>query len=162
MNRTAIIGILVATVAMFGGGVWLLGKAAPDVALSEAARAKVGETSFDWGEIAIDGGKATHTFEVKNEGEGVLKLYEVGTSCMCTTAQVKIGDKVSPYFGMHSASGWTGEVPSGETAKVEVVFDPAYHGPSGVGEITRQVKMRTNDSQMPEIVFRLAAEVVKG
>lgn len=80
---------------------------------------------------------------------------------MCTTAQLIIGDTKSPEFGMHSKSAYVMEVPGGETAELKVVFDPAFHGPNGVGPINRQITVETNDPSSPVLNFMLTAMVRK-
>ncbi len=146
-------------------GVFYLGtrskKVADEVASDEQVQLSVDETNHDWGEIDIDGGNVSHTFSIKNTGEGILKLHDVVTSCMCTTAQLKTADNSSRRFGMHEKSVTIFDVPPGETAELVVEFDPDYHGPSGVGSISRSVTMKTNDPDNPELAFRLVGNVVK-
>jgi hypothetical protein len=164
MNDNKIIfGIIAATILILGGGVFLAQKvtSTPEVVSNSNAQAQVEQTSHDWGTIQLKGGDVRQTFTVANVGTEPLQLHGVQTSCMCTTAKVVINNQTSPSFGMHQKSNWVGEVSTGETAKIEVVFIPDYHGPSGVGPITRQVKVATNDPDSPEIEFLVSANVVK-
>lgn len=156
-----IIGIILVSFLILAGGLFLVSrmKGAPEVIVSQNAKARVEETEHDWGEIKLDGGDVKKTFVIKNVGTDSLQLANVKTSCMCTTAQVKIGDEKSPFFGMHSRSSWVGEVAPGEEAKLEVVFDPAYHGPSGIGSITREVVVETNDKNNLKLTFTSTANV---
>ncbi len=152
------------TALIIAGAVLFLGKSEsqqPKVTAVTNVAVTTAATSFDWGTIKINGGKVNKTFTIKNTGSDILKLYDVSTSCMCTTAQVKIDGQVSPYFGMHQQSSWVGEVSPGKSAELEVVFDPAFHGPEGVGDITRMVTVKTNSQSSPELVFSLTAKVVK-
>jgi len=128
---------------------------------SDQAKAEAGETNYDWGEIKINGGNAEKVFLIKNTGTGPLILSSVSTSCMCTTAQVIINGKESPFFGMHQKSSWMGEVSAGREAELKIVFDPAFHGPSGVGVMTRQIEVATNDKNNPKLEFTLKGNVVK-
>lgn len=156
----AILGII--TFAILGLGVWLLSRPiGVEVEKSDQAKAFVMETNHDWGEIKINGGKAEKVFLIKNVGSGPLKLSDVSTSCMCTTAQVIIDGKGSPFFGMHQKSSWVGEIPAGKEAELKIVFDPAFHGPSGVGAMTRQIEVATNDKNNPKLEFMLKGVVVK-
>ena len=91
----------------------------------------------------------------------MLKLYNVKTSCMCNTAQLKTPDVTSKKFKMHEASTDVIEVKPGEAAELIVEFDPAFHGPSGVGPINRTITMDTNDVNNPTLSFNLTANVVK-
>lgn len=156
----AILGII--TFVILGLGIWLLSRPiGVEVEKSDQAKAEVGETSYDWGEIKINGGNAEKVFLIKNTGAGVLKLSGVSTSCMCTTAQVIIDGKGSPLFGMHQKSSWVGEIPAGKEAELKIVFDPAFHGPSGVGAMTRQIVVETNDKNNHKLEFTLKGNVVK-
>ncbi len=163
-NRLVIV-ISIVTLAILGLGVWLISRPASGSQLgattSVGGKAEVPVTSFDWGTINYGGGDVTAEFDIANSGVAPLKLSEVSTSCMCTTAQVIINDQNSPFFGMHQKSSWIGQIPVGGQAKLKVVFDPAFHGPSGVGPVTRQIVMTTNDPQHPKLEFNLKGTVVK-
>lgn len=126
---------------------------------SEGARVFVEETSYKWRQVGINDGNVEKIFEIKNSGTETLVLSDVITSCMCTTAQLILSGEESPVFGMHSKSNYEMEVPAGETAELKVVFDPAFHGPGGVGPINRQIKVATNDLNNPELNFMLTAVV---
>lgn len=119
------------------------------------------EKTHDWGTIDYDAGIVSRTFEINNTSESTLKLYDVKTSCMCTTAQLKTAEATSRKFGMHEKSGSVFEVKPGEAVELLVEFDPAFHGPSGVGPITRTITMNTNDASNPSLSFNLTANVVK-
>ena len=49
------------------------------------------------------------------------------------------------------------ELPAGQEAQIEVVFDPAAHGPAGVGPISRNVFVETTDGK--KLVFEIKAQV---
>lgn len=161
-QKIVLITIGIITFAILGAGAWLLSKpVGVEVEKSDQAKAEVGETNYDWGEIKINGGNAEKVFFIKNAGTGPLKLSGVSTSCMCTTAQVIIDGKGSPFFGMHQKSSWIGEVPAGKQAELKIVFDPAFHGPSGIGQMTRQIEVDTNDKNNPKLEFTLKGNVVE-
>ncbi|MCJ7838363.1 MAG: DUF1573 domain-containing protein, partial [Burkholderiales bacterium] len=83
----------------------------------------------------------------------IRKLY---TSCMCTTAALVKDGKAGEAFGMPGHTPIpTINVPikPGEQAFVEVVFDPAAHGPAGVGPIERVVTLENNGGQPLELEF---------
>lgn len=154
-------GIILATVVIIGAGLVLatqIGKPAA-VQINPDAHVTAVDSVYDWGTIGINDGNVEHEFVIANTGKGTLLLSQVVTSCMCTTAQLILGDTVSPEFGMHSQSSYVLDVPEGETATLKVVFDPAFHGPGGVGSITRQVTVATNDPKNPELSFMLSALV---
>lgn len=153
-------GLILLTLAIIGGGSYLVVKSSPSqLSADQSTVATTTETSFDWGTIGINNGKVQKTFVIKNSGSSPLKLNNVVTSCMCTTAQVVINGQSSPAFGMHAKSSWSGEVLPGQSADLVVVFDPAFHGPSGVGSITRIVTVDANDAKNSQLSFTLTANV---
>lgn len=165
MNEKRLIIILttITTVILFGG-IYILSSTTntPQVAKTQNAKAYVAlPTSYDWGNIPYGGGVVQKIFTIKNSGTETLKLFNVKTSCHCTKAYVTVNGSSSPNFGMDSLSSWTGEVEPGKEAELTVVFDPAYHGPSGIGPITRFVSVETNDRANSKITFTLTGKVVK-
>jgi len=161
-SNKIIIGVVLATLGLLFGGIWLAQKMnkSTEIVITADAQAEVDENFYDWGTIKLKGGDVEKVFTIKNTGKQPLQLHDVQTSCMCTTAQVIINGQRSPSFGMHQKSKWVGEVPAGGMAEVKVTFAPDYHGPSGIGAITRQVKVETNDPDKPVIVFNVKAQVV--
>ena len=106
-------------------------------------------------------GNVTKSFAIKNTGTGILKIFNIKTSCHCTRAYITIEGVDSPSFGMSDLSSWVGEVVGGKEAKLTVVFDPAFHGPSGVGPINRFVSVETNDRANTKLTFTLTGVVIK-
>lgn len=161
-SNKIIIGVISFTMLAIIGGTVFLSKTGPaQLETAQNVQLELPITSHDWGEIDINAGNVTKTFEIKNNGSDTLELANVSTSCMCTTAQVTVNDQPSPFFGMHSASSWQGKVNPGESANVYIEFDPLFHGPNGVGQITRQVSVETNDPDNPIITFNLTGNVIK-
>ncbi|HEX6977202.1 MAG TPA: DUF1573 domain-containing protein [Patescibacteria group bacterium] len=106
--------------------------------------------NYDLGEILYSKGIVTKEYEIKNTTDKSIRLRKVATSCMCTKAKVKIGDRETRYFGLEAhgninpvLDGY--EIKSGETAVVTMQFDPTAHGPQGVGPIDRQVNLTFSD-----------------
>ena len=163
-DKKTLLIIILFTIIIFVGAVFVLssGSTSSNVKASEFAKAyTVDPTSFDWGNIPYEGEKATKNFTIKNEGSDTLKLFNVRTSCHCTIARVSINRIESQNFGMSGISSWVGEVPAGKEAKLIVIFDQTYHGPQGIGPITRFVSLETNDKATPELTFTLTGNVVK-
>lgn len=158
-----LIGIIVVTVLILGGAVYFGTKmgATTQVTADTQVETQIGETKYDWGTIDINGGIVSKSFTIENSGSTPLKLYDVKTSCACTTAQLKTDNNSSKKFGMHEKNSRVFEVAPGESAEVLVEFDPLFHGPSGVGPISRTVTMNTNDANRPTLSFQLSANVVK-
>jgi hypothetical protein len=165
-DKKFLIGLVVVSVLLIGGGLALAvrgGNSAPasQIETKSLARAVLGETSYDWGEIGINNGNAEAFFTIKNEGADPLKLSNIITSCACTTAQLIMGDQQSPAFGMHNKSAYVFEVPPQGEAQLKVIFDPAYHGPNGVGPINREIKITTNDANQPVLKFIATGMVIR-
>lgn len=163
-EKKIILGTVILTIIILVGGIFLVSKSTstPQISATVNAKAFVPDpTSFDWGTIPMNKGNAVKTFTIKNTGSDALKLFNVKTSCHCTKAFVTVGKDESPKFGMDTLSSWVGVVASGNEAKLTVVFDPAYHGPQGVGPINRFVSVETNDRANQKITFTLTGTVVK-
>jgi len=162
LEKKYILGILLATVLIIGGSVLVTAKTDEGTTKDEGGRVAVESISHDWGEIGIESGKVEKVFSLTNTGEGPLRVLNVSTSCMCTTAQLLLGEKESPLFGMHTKDPFVLEISPRQTASLKVVFDPAFHGPSGIGEVTRQIHVETTDPTQKEITFDLTANVTPG
>lgn len=108
-------------------------------------------TANDFGTISMRNGRVTASFTVINTGGSSVTIKKVYSSCMCTTATLAIGGERRGPFGMPGH----GIVPRidavlapGAEAAIEVTFDPAAHGPAGVGRIQRSVYLE-NDAGGP-------------
>lgn len=147
------IGIIGFTVLLvIGLAVWQGGKedvVSSNRPLGQVAGVQVNPENYDLGNVPINGGLVTKEYELKNDTESTMKLGNIVTSCMCTQAKVSVGDKESRFFGMehpgdrNPSLGY--EINPGETAKVTVNFDPAAHGPQGVGPFDRVVELTFNE-----------------
>jgi len=165
--KNPILWMIVVTISIILGSIFLISattQISPQIKASNAAKVyTVDPTSFDWGNIAYSGAKATKSFRIKNTGTGVLELYNIRTSCHCTKAYLTIKGQDSPAFGMDmgdNTSSYIGKVNPGKEAQLTVVFDPAFHGLSGIGAINRFVEVDTNDSRTPKLTFTLTGIVV--
>ncbi len=114
------------------------------------------EINFDFGEISMAAGKVKHSFKIKNNGNESIVVNKVYTSCMCTTASLLINNKQFGPFGMIGH----GMIPKinqsigpNEEIIAEVVFDPAAHGPAGVGQIKRTIAIENNSEKQIELQF---------
>ncbi len=145
------------------GGVFLFSrnKSSPSENNFLNIKAEVDQKNFDWGDIPLNGGNVTKIFTIKNVGSDILKISNIKTSCTCTQAQIVIDGQKSPDFSMHSASAWVGEMAPGKQAQLAIFFDPAFHGPTGVGPIERLVSLETNDPNNSRLEFSLTANVSK-
>lgn len=112
------------------------------------------ERSFDFGSISMAKGKVQHKFVVQNLGSEPVVVSRMYTSCMCTVASIaKGGERLGP-FGMQGHGfipRMNMEIAPGETAEVIVTFDPAAHGPAGVGTIARTVYLEQDGADPLEL-----------
>lgn len=114
------------------------------------------EASFDFGTISMAAGNVTHRYWFRNESTAPVLIRRIYTSCMCTTATLVKGARVINRYGMPGH----GPVPSvnetlapGEAAYVEAVFDPAAHGPAGLGPTQRVVTIESDRGGPLELQF---------
>lgn len=120
---------------------------------NESTLLTASEKNFDFGEVSMAKGLVEHKFVLKNNSAEAVKIGQVETSCMCTTAFLvtKDGKEVGP-FGMAGHSGMMNKanltVNSGEEIIIRAVFDPAAHGPAGVGLIERQIALEVGGAPL--------------
>lgn len=157
-------------ILVLGGLIWIARPASPELARSEpngqsatAASATRNGTltveeanNYDFGTIKMAAGKVSHQFRIKNTGAEAVTINKMYTSCMCTTAELRVGGKQFGPYGMpgHGAIPKINQtVNPNEEATVEVVFDPAAHGPAGVGRIQRAITIENNAGAPIELLF---------
>lgn len=131
------------------GGKGSISSQSASASSTEISGIEVSPQSYDLGNVPINGGNITKDYEVKNTTDKTIKLKKVATSCMCTKAKVTAGGKESKLFGMEGMGDLNPpvniEIASGEMIKVTAIFDPAAHGPQGVGPIDRSVILTFSD-----------------
>lgn len=159
MNKITI-GIAAGVIA-FAGIVWAMrpssgdSVAVPSVS-SSAGAISAEEENFDFGTVSMAAGKVSHLFRVKNTSQEAVVIEKMYTSCMCTSAALEIAGKAFGPYGMpgHGFVPSIGEaVAPGAEAVVNVVFDPAAHGPAGVGRIQRAIIIENNAGEPLELGF---------
>jgi hypothetical protein len=113
-------------------------------------------TRYNFGTVSMARGKVTTVFRIANTGSDPVVIRKLYTSCMCTTAALVKNGKSSDAFGMAGHTPIpTIDVPltSKDDAAIEVVFDPAAHGPAGVGPIERVVTVENSAGEPLELQF---------
>lgn len=134
------------------------------VATNGASVLAATEDFFDFGTINMRDGKVSRVFIVQNDGAGTMVIQSAYTSCMCTEAYITdaAGKQHGP-FGMpgHTSPRTNITVAAGESVSVEAVFDPAAHGPSGVGLAERSIYLETNSAEKPRVELKFRAVVVR-
>jgi len=151
----AVAGILVAGVILLSRGGNTLG-----TKTNPSAKITASEQHYDFGRVSMAAGKVNHAFSVKNISLEPVTLGTLYTSCMCTEAFfLKGGERQGP-FGMpgHGLSPKKLNIvlAGGEEAVIEAVFDPAAHGPAGVGPIERSVILESDEGVLE---LHISAEV---
>lgn len=127
---------------------------------SSGGQMEINPLEYNLGDISMAAGPVTKTYEIKNNGDTELKIDKIWTSCDCTTALLRIVDRVSPELGMHTKLPlWSEKLAPGETGFLDLTFDPAFHGHEGVGQITRAAYISTSDLQNSKAEVRLIANV---
>ncbi len=132
---------------------------------SSAGVLSVLNNNFNFEVLEMKDGKVTHNFKVKNNGSEPVVITKAYTSCACTTATIinSSGDKYG-LFGMQGHKGLTLdtaiEIKPGESAMVTAIYDPAAHGPKGVGKVKRIIYLDTNSTAKPQTQVVFEATVV--
>ena len=147
-----LIGIIVGFAVVLVGGVFLLTKGVrqdEQIPYQDVLGVETTPSNYDLGNVPINGGIVTKEYEIKNNTDKTIKIKKIATSCMCTTASVVIADRKTSFFGMEMQGDKNApvnlEMAPGETGKTIVNFDPAAHGPQGVGPFDRIVWITFSD-----------------
>lgn len=121
----------------------------------------VPESFYDFGTISMRNGDVGKIFKVINETNIDVLIPSLTTSCMCTRAYFieTDGNRSGPFGmpGMGFVPKLNKTIKAGESADIEVVYDPNAHGPAGVGRINRFVYLE--DANGNKIEFEIKANV---
>lgn len=118
------------------------------------------ESDYDFGDVSMSKGLVEHDFVLTNSSSEALDIEEVWTSCMCTEVLLQVGDKEVGPFGMpgHGVQKSAGlSVQPGETLLVKTEFDPAAHGPAGIGPVKRNIYLKVGE--VGQVVLGFTATV---
>jgi len=153
-----------AVVVVVLGGLFFLGKnikverTIGAERFTASAISAVGDKIFDFGTISMAAGPVNYIFELKNTGNNPVTVKKIYTSCMCTTAYLDGGERRVGPFGMPGHGGPSGRasetIGPGESRRLQVIFDPAAHGPAGVGKIERLVVLEDNQGGTVELTIK--------
>ena len=120
------------------------------------------KTFYDFGTIGMNNGDVVVNFTVSNLTDKDIRIDSVVTSCMCTIAYLVKGEEKKGPFGMPGHGSIVPRanetIKAGEKWVVEVVFDPAAHGPLGAGRADRSVYLIDEKGGALELKF--TAEVI--
>ena len=160
MNKNTITTIVI-FFAIIAGLIWIAGPEGKKENLANSSSVLVGtiaveESNFDFGTISMAAGNVSHLFKVKNTGNFPVSINKIYTSCMCTTAKLMADGKEFGPFGM-PGHGFipkiNASIPAREDGIVEVIYDPAAHGPAGIGKIERLVTVEVENGSSIEFMF---------
>ena len=168
MDKKFIAIIIVLTIGIIGMAIFISGSSPSaikaTISKTEGAKIYVDHSYRKVGDIGYSNGILYHRFPVKNEGNKDLEIANMTTSCMCTEVFLKKDGQEGPKFGMKgmtAPSAWKGVLKPGQSAEIIAAFDPAYHGPQGIGEVSRIRSLETNDPDLPYIELSFEGTVLK-
>lgn len=159
MSSNAIIIGTIVTFALLFGGLFLLSRPGPKVTVNPQATGQlsVSESFYDFGSVSMAKGLVTRKFSLTNSGSVPATITKMFTSCMCTKAKLTVAGQTWGPIGMpgHTAiPNLAVQIDPGQEAVVETIFDPAAHGPAGVGVIERQVTIEQNGQSPLKLSFK--------
>lgn len=158
--KTIIISLVLFT-AVIGALVWFKSDKPRSAAIDNiisGGTLTAKETYYDFGNIGIKNGLVSHEYVLENVSDKPVKIGEVSTSCMCTSAELKIGGKTYGPFGMpgHGGVSKAGVIVNpGEKVIVKAIYNPAAHGPAGIGEVSREIYIDTGADKPLTLSFRV-------
>lgn len=156
MNKYIIGTVILTIVLILGAKYYGESTNRSKIAASAASAISVVEPPYDFGDIDIFGGKVRTTYTLKNDGVEDVTITSAETSCMCTEGEI-----AGLTFGMHGSEVKSVVIRAGGEELVTAIFDPLAHGPDGVGPVTRELMLKTNSTETPEVRLKFSANVVK-
>lgn len=155
-----IIGAVIVTLGLILGLTFFISaKGAKEKTLvtTEVLGLEASPANYDLGDIPINDGVVTREYEIKNTTGRDIELIKIVTSCMCTRAGVKASSGETKFFAMEMGGDKNPfislKIKKDETAKVIARFDPAAHGPAGIGPIDRTISLYF-DTGLKELTFK--------
>jgi len=112
------------------------------------ANLDINPTYFDWGEIPLNK-KAITEVTLSNPGTSNIEILKITTSCSCTSAKFVDQQDLDSRI-----------IEPGETAVIEVTFDPLFHEDQELGPITREVYIKTTAPDQEEVTIRFEGIIV--
>ncbi|NOY56069.1 MAG: DUF1573 domain-containing protein [Actinobacteria bacterium] len=107
---------------------------------TSSPRIVIEPASQDLGEVPQEPLEASYT--IRNDGDDVLQIEKVSTSCGCTKASVE-----------------RETIPPGETTELRVTLDPIEDNLHG--DVMRLIYVRSNDPETPEAQVEFRATIRK-
>ena len=150
-------GLIIAAMPQPGSNTPKTVESRPTARASSAGALSAPELNFNFGSVSMARGNVTHRYWIRNAGSNPIVLGKMYTSCMCTTAAlVKTSGRKFDPVGM-AGHGFIPTINEpmnpGEQAIIEVVFDPAAHGPAGIGPTDRVVTIENSAGRPLDLAF---------
>lgn len=168
MDKKFLIFIVIITMVIVGGAIALVGPSSTNtkatVSKTTGAKISIDHNFKTVGNIGYSNGILYHSFPIKNTGTKDLEIANMVSSCMCTKVFLKAEGKNGPEFGMKgmsAPSSWKGILKPGEKGEIIAAFDPTYHGPQGIGPVSRTASFETNDPNNPYVELSFEGTVTK-
>ncbi len=156
MRSKLIYGVL-GSLALLIALAWFAGPQDNAPAAASGSGLIAAESRMNFGETSMKKGPVTRSFSVKNDSAEPIVVTKVYTSCMCTVASLLTANGKEGPFGMPGhgiVPSISAAIAAGETATVEVTFDPAAHGPAGIGPVDRVITVETSNGDSLTLGFR--------
>lgn len=114
--------------------------------MAQGPKIQISPTNYDFGTV-VYGDVTKREFIVTNTGSDPLQILKLSTSCGCTSAVMADEDKT---------------IQPGKSVTMQVSFDPAVHkDDSDLGDLTRVIYIKSNDSNNSEVEATIKAFVIK-
>lgn len=142
------------------GGFILLSKPGGQVSQNTGGKKAVLNQTYNFGKVSMAAGKVNYVYSLKNTLGKEIKMEKIYTSCMCTEAILRHDNDTHGPFGMSGhgmAPNLDETIAPDEEFAIEAIFDPAAHGPAGVGKVERIVFLELEGSE--QIQLKFTAEV---
>lgn len=124
----------------------------------EKPKLEIDKVEVNLGKINVSEEQKTDFF-LTNSGTKPLQLFEISSSCGCTTAKIiRENGQESSEYGMHLKKASVQEVLPKEKIKIEVIYRPFVMPVKG--PVSRQIYLRTNDPLSPKLTLSIKAQIL--
>ena len=117
----------------------------------------IDRTTNNFGNIGV--GVVSTDFNITNNGDGDLWIYNISTSCDCTKATMYYNGQPSPTFKQTGNPNYKFKIPPSGKVRLNITLDSSYFQQSG--PIYRKVNFSTNDKEHQNVEIILSANVIR-
>jgi len=120
----------------------------------------LGFVSFDFGQVSRRQGTISRVFKLYNQGNALLLIKNIKTSCPCASVSLKVDKSKSRSFGTAGAPvKWQMEIKPKRVGELELTVDLASPHVK-TGKLIRDALVISNDPLYPEINIKIVADVI--